>query len=279
MPDPAMPVSAVTVTEQLVRKDRAIALAGLVLLTLLAWAYLLTGAGTGMSTIAMTTWRFPPPAPSGMAMAWSPGYWTIMLAMWWVMMIAMMTPSAAPMILLYARVSRHAQKKRQMAAGVLPTFVFAAGYLAAWFGFSAAATAAQWGLEQAGLLHQMLMWSTNATLTALLLIAAGLFQLTPLKAACLEHCRSPADYLSRAWRSGRSGAFAMGATHGAYCLGCCWALMALLFAGGVMNLVWIAGLAIAVLVEKLAPWGAGFGHALAAAMIGAGGWLLAGSLA
>ena len=163
-----------------------------------------------------------------------------------------------------------------MAAGVLPTFIFASGYLIPPGLVSAlAATIAQWGLEKAGLIHQMLMWSTNEILTAVLLLAAGLYQLTPLKSACLEHCRSPADYLSRAWREGRSGAFVMGAAHGTYCLGCCWSLMALLFAGGVMNLVWIAGLTVAVLVEKMAPWGAGVGRALAIPMIGAGLWLLA----
>ncbi|MFP3921913.1 MAG: DUF2182 domain-containing protein [Dichotomicrobium sp.] len=271
-----MTTNDITTTERLVRRDRTITLAGLIALTLLAWAYVATGAGTGMSTIAMTTWRFPPPDAAGMATAWSPAYWAIMLAMWWVMMIAMMTPSAAPMILLYARVARHAQMRGQAPASTLPTFVFALGYLAAWLGFSVLATAAQWGLEKAGLVHAMLMWSTNTALTALLLIAAGLFQFTPVKAACLAHCRAPAAWLARRWRPGRAGAFTMGAAHGAYCLGCCWALMALLFAGGIMNLVWIAGLAVIVLVEKLAPWGERFGFALGILMASAGLWLLAG---
>jgi predicted metal-binding membrane protein len=266
--------SDITATERLIRRDRAITLAGLVALTLLSWIYVLAGAGTGMSTIAMTTWEFPPPALSAMTADWSPAYWAIMLAMWWVMMVAMMTPSAAPMILLYGRVARHAQKQGRMAAGALPTFIFALGYLAAWLAFSALATVAQWSLEGLSLMHAMLMWSTNTTLTALLLIAAGLFQLTPTKAACLEQCRSPADHLTRYWRDGRAGAFRMGAIHGTWCLGCCWALMALLFAGGIMNLVWIAGLAIVVLIEKVAPWGARFGHALGLAAMAAGGWLL-----
>jgi predicted metal-binding membrane protein len=263
-----------SVTERLLARDRAITGGGLALLTLLSWMWVVTGAGTGMSTIAMTTFRFPPPVVDGMAMAWSPGYAVIMVMMWWVMMIAMMIPSAAPMILLYGRVARHAQNKGQMAPGALPTHIFVLGYLAAWLGFSALATATQWGFEKVGLVHQMLMWSTSSTLTGLLLIAAGAYQLTPLKTACLEHCRSPAAWLSWHWRDGRSGAFRMGAVHGAYCLGCCWVLMALLFAGGVMNLVWIAALAIAVLIEKLAPWGAGFGRLLAVVMIGAGAWLL-----
>lgn len=271
-----MTATDITVTERLIRRDRAITLSGLIILTLLSWLYVLTGAGTGMSTIAMTTWHFPPPAPAGMATAWSPAYWLIMLAMWWVMMIAMMMPSAGPMILLYARVARHAQMQGRMPAGALPTFVFALGYLAAWLGFSVLATVVQWALEKAGFVHAMLMWSTNTTLTALLLIAAGLFQFTSMKAACLEHCRAPAVWLARHWQPGRAGALRIGLGHGAYCLGCCWALMALLFAGGVMNLVWIAGLAIVVLIEKLAPWGERFGFVLGILMAGTGLWLLAG---
>ena len=264
----------ITTAERLIRNDRAIMGAGLVSLTILAWGWVLAGAGTGMNTIAMTTWVFPPPAAPGMTTAWGVGYWAIMLAMWWVMMIAMMIPSAAPMILLYARVARRAQAKGQLPPGALPTAVFLAGYLAIWLVFSAVATLAQWLLEQTGLVHQMLMWSTSATLTALLLIAAGLYQFTPLKTACLEHCRSPMEFLSRSWRDRGPGAFRMGVSHGTWCVGCCWAMMALLFAGGVMNLVWIAGLAVAVLAEKLAPWGARFGSVLGLAMTSAGAWLL-----
>jgi len=271
-----MSLQNITRAERLIGKNRAITIAGLSALTVLSWVWVLAGAGTGMSTLEMSTFQFPPPVMDGMTMFWSAGYATLMLAMWWIMMVAMMIPSAAPMILLYGRVARHAQKKGQMEQGVLPTFVFVLGYLAAWLGFSALATGAQWGLERAGLMHQMLMWSTSTTLTGVLLIAAGLYQLTPLKQACLEHCRSPAGYLSTHWRDGRSGAFHMGLTHGSYCLGCCWVLMVLLFAGGIMNLVWIAGLAIIVLVEKLAPWGPRFGQGLAALMVCAGFWVLIG---
>jgi predicted metal-binding membrane protein len=269
-----MSLQNITPAERLIGKDRIITIAGLATLSLLSWVWVLAGAGTGMNTFSISTFQFPPPVMDGTTMAWSFSYAALMLAMWWIMMIAMMIPSAAPMILLYGRVARHAQRKGQMEEGVLPTFVFVLGYLAAWFGFSALATGAQWGLERAGLVHQMLMWSTSTTLTALLLIAAGLYQLTPLKRACLEHCRSPASYLSAHWRGGRSGAFEMGLTHGTYCLGCCWVLMALLFAGGVMNLVWIAGLTIIVLTEKVIPWGARFGQGLAALMVGGGVWLL-----
>jgi predicted metal-binding membrane protein len=168
----------------------------------------------------------------------------------------MMVPSAAPVILLYARVFRHGQARGNVPGAVAPTAVFAAGYLACWFGFSALATALQFALERSGLVDGMMMWSTDRWLTAGLLVGAGLYQLSPLKTACLAQCRSPAEFLARHWRPGRRGAFRLGVVHGAYCLGCCWALMLLLFAAGIMNLVWIAGLSILVLIEKLAPFGA-----------------------
>lgn len=266
------PATAQTVTERIVRREQLLVGLGLAGLTLLAWLYVLLGAGTGMSTLAMSTWQFPPPKPAmSMAGDWNAAYWLTMLVMWWVMMIAMMIPSAAPMILLYARVYRHGQTRGQISGStVVPTAAFAAGYLACWLAFSVLATALQFALEQVGLVHGMLMWSTDRWLTAALLIAAGLFQLSPLKATCLAHCRSPAEFLSRHWRAGRLGAFRLGIVHGAYCLGCCWALMLLLFAAGIMNLVWIAGLAVLVLIEKLAPFGARLSPAVAAALIAAG---------
>ena len=260
-----------TLTERIVRREQAIIAAGLAAITGLAWYYVVTGAGTGMSTIAMTTWQFPPPRPSmPMPGAWDGAYWLTMLLMWWVMMIAMMVPSAAPMILLYARVYRHGQARGQIADPFVPTAVFAAGYLACWLGFSVLATAAQFALERAGLVHGMWMWSTSRALTAALLIAAGLFQLTPLKSACLAHCRSPVAFLAANFSPTRAGAFRLGLVHGAYCLGCCWALMLLLFAAGIMNLVWIAGLAVLVLVEKIAPFGARLSPVIAMLLIGAG---------
>ncbi len=264
--------TAQTLTERIVRREQLLVGFGLASLTLLAWIYVLLGAGTGMSMLAMSTWQFPPPKPAmSMAGDWNAAYWLTMLAMWWVMMIAMMIPSAAPMILLYARVFRRGQSRGQISGTTLvPTAAFAAGYLACWLAFSVLATALQFALEQVGLVHGMLMWSTDRWLTAGLLIAAGVFQLSPLKATCLAHCRSPAEFLSRHWREGRLGAFRLGIVHGAYCLGCCWALMLLLFAAGIMNLVWIAGLAVLVLIEKLAPFGARLSPAIAAALIAAG---------
>jgi predicted metal-binding membrane protein len=180
-----------------------------------------------------------------------------MLFMWWVMMIAMMLPSAAPVILLYARVVG------QVPGAVTPTMAFAAGYLVCWLGFSVLATALQFALERSGVVDGMMMWSTERWLTVGLLVSAGLYQLSPLKTACLAQCRSPAEFLTRHRRPGRLGAFHMGLVHGAYCLGCCWALMLLLFAAGIMNLVWIAGLSIVVLLEKLAPFGAALTKPLA----------------
>ena len=201
-----------------------------------------------------------------------------MLAMWWVMMIAMMVPSAAPMILLYARVSRHNQKAavQDPADGpvLVPTAVFLAGYLLSWLLFSLVATALQWALEQAGLVHGMMMWSNSHTLSGVFLLAAGAYQLSPLKNTCLTHCRSPVSYLSAHWRKGRLGALRMGLAHGLYCVGCCWFLMLLLFVGGIMNLVWIAGLAIVVLLEKLMPQGGAIARIFGALMLASGAYLL-----
>ncbi len=277
-------MSRVTATEALLRRDRLIIGAGLILICLLGWLYILIGAGTGMSTAAMTTWQFPPPVYSGTAAAkWNVSYWIIMTLMWWVMMIAMMVPSAAPTILLYARVHRHAQKKDRERPGrepaqaqnsAAPTATFVCGYLLVWLAFSLTATALQWLFERAGLMHAMMMWSTSTVLSALFLLAAGFYQLSALKHTCLQHCRSPVAFLSHHWRAGHSGALRMGLEHGLYCLGCCWLLMALLFVGGIMNLVWIIGLAVFVLLEKLGPWSYLVNRISGFLMIGTGGYLL-----
>lgn len=265
-----MPNSAV---ESLLRNDRAIVAAGLAATTLLAWLYLFTGAGIGMDPAAMTSLKlFGRMAMPMKGTDWSASYWAIMLAMWWVMMIAMMLPSAAPAVLLYARVCRHSQKTG--AASAVPTATFVLGYLVAWLAFSAVATALQAGLERVGLVDRMMMWSTDRTLTSAFLLAAGLFQLSPLKSVCLEHCRTPVDFLNRHWRQGTIGALRIGLHHGAFCVGCCWLLMALLFAGGVMNLIWIAALTIFVLVEKLAPHGGRTAKAIGLLLIVGGTYIL-----
>ncbi len=270
--------------ERLLKRDRAITVAGLVVLCALAWLYIVTGAGLGMSAWRMTTLSLFPHqaaavtpdiyAMSGMDMGaaaaprpWGPGVWALTIAMWWAMMIAMMAPSAAPAILLYARVHRHALAQGQVQDRIAPTGAFAAAYLLVWLGFSVAATGLHWALERAGLVSAMMMGSQSRWLSAAVLIAAGAYQLSPLKRMCLSHCRAPASFLARHWRPHASGALRIGALHGAYCVGCCWMLMALLFVGGVMNLIWIAALTLLVLAEKLFPAGQWIGRASGAMLI------------
>lgn len=233
--------------ESILKRDRWVVLGGLVLVVAMAWAYLLAGAGMGMSVHDMAGMAGEGMGPA----AWTWGYAVVMFFMWWIMMVAMMLPSAAPILLLVAALNRRASPGR------LPygaTGFFAAGYLSAWACFSLVAVAAQWWLTQSGLLCAM-MQATSATLAGDLLVAAGLWQLTAVKHACLRHCRSPVQFLTRHRRKGNDGGVLMGMAHGAYCLGCCWLLMALLFVGGVMNLYWIVGLAVYVLAEKLLPVG------------------------
>ena len=230
--------------ERLLRRDRLLVGLCLAIVVLLAGWYILAGAGMGMSALAMTE----PMRHMGPAMytPWDVGYTLTMFAMWWVMMIAMMLPSATPTILLATALNRRSGGSRPYGSASM----FCLGYLLAWGAFSVVAVAAQWLLERGGMLS-MHMESLPRPLTAGLLLAAGAWQLTPLKAACLRHCRSPADFLVRHRRPGARGALRMGMHHGAYCLGCCWFLMALLFVGGVMNLYWIVGLAVFVFAEKV----------------------------
>jgi predicted metal-binding membrane protein len=247
-----MAVSDTTVLEAVLRRDRFVVVGGLVAVVVIAWIWIVVGAGTGMSAVAMTQMAGMPDMDMMMARAvWTPGYAALIFAMWWVMMVAMMLPGAAPMLLLFARVNR-SQKTQDRP--YVPTGIFAAGYLTAWGVFSALAAGLQWGLEQLDLLGPM-MTATNYWLGGAILVAAGLWQLTPIKGVCLRHCRSPLTFLAQQWRPGRLGAFRMGLDHGAYCLGCCWFLMGLLFFGGIMNLFWIAGLAGFVLLEKTIPMG------------------------
>lgn len=268
--------------ERLLRRDRQVVLVALSAVAVLAWAYTLTGAGMSMNALQMSPSPWPAPGgPTGTmavgegaaatrmpmpAAGWSIGHAAIMLAMWWSMMVAMMLPSATPTILLATAVNRRADTARRPygSAGF-----FTAGYLLAWLLFSLVAVSAQWLLDTGELLSQWLH-SNSTGLSAALLIAAGAWQLTPVKQACLRHCRSPIEFLTRHRRPGNRGALIMGMEHGSYCLGCCWFLMALLFVGGVMNLYWIAGLALFVLAEKLLPGGAWFSRVAGAALIAAG---------
>lgn len=182
-----------------------------------------------------------------MSAAWSPGNVLAVWAMWSVMMLAMMLPSALPMVLAFLELARRSGERRRAQA-------FVGAYVLVWLGFGAAGTAGQWALQDLGWVDPMAV-STSAPLTALLLVVAGAYQFSPLKRVCLRSCRTPLGFLVGEWRPGARGAFTMGLRHGLLCLGCCWALMALLFVGGAMNLAWVAALAVAVAIEKLAPRG------------------------
>jgi predicted metal-binding membrane protein len=240
-------------------------LTGLVGITIAAWVYVVMTAGrmeaesAGMRDQSMAPMM---DAITGMQ-PWTPTEFVLRLAMWAVMMVAMMVPTAAPMTLMYAAVARKAAAQHNPLA---PTFVFVTGYIAMWTIFSLVATIAQYALDRAALLSPMMV-SRSAVFGAALLIAAGIYQLTPLKNACLRNCRAPAHFLSRYWRTGNLGAFRMGLRLGAYCVGCCSILMGLLFVGGVMNLLWIAAIAIFALLEKTIPFGDVGGRFAGAAMI------------
>jgi predicted metal-binding membrane protein len=197
-----------------------------------------------------------------------------MFLMWWAMMIGMMLPSALPMTLTFATVNR---RRRELGTPYVRTAVFVAGYLLAWGVFSLVATAAQWALEHAALMSPMTRLS-SPLVGGLVFVAAGLYQLTPVKHACLRRCRSPLAFVLERWHEGTAGALRMGAEHGAYCLGCCALLMALLFVGGVMNLLWAAAIAVWVLVEKLVPAGEVLARAAGVMAILFGGWMLVQSL-
>lgn len=255
----------------LLRRDRVVILIALLVLTALAWLYLLRLAGQMTATsMPMPGMAMAMPMPVAAVMPWAPAELALRLAMWWVMMIGMMVPSAAPMILTFAAIN---QRKRSRGQPFVPTAVFAAGYLMVWGGFSIVATVAQAGLEQAALMPPMSAL-TSPIVGGAVLVACGIYQLTPLKAACLRHCRSPLDFVLNHWRDGYAGALRMGLAHGAYCLGCCWLLMALLFVGGVMNLVWAGLIAGFVLLEKLLPFGQWIPRASGAALLLFGLYLL-----
>jgi predicted metal-binding membrane protein len=259
--------AAKSVLEEVLRRDRLFVVSSLIAVVVLAWAYLLLGVGMSMHDMSM-------PMPGHHTM-WTPGYTAVVLAMWAVMMAAMMLPSAAPMILLYGTIARRRQETGNAVAGA---GVFGLGYLAVWAAFTLGAVALQFALDHAALLSPMMV-VTSRVLSGLVLIAAGLYQWTALKQACLRRCRSPLEFIMTEWREGPSGAFAMGLRHGVFCLGCCWLLMLLLFVGGIMNMAWIAGIAAFVLVEKLAPAGHWIGRAAGVALVMWGGATVVAGLA
>lgn len=238
-PRSVSPLSMVNV----LNRDRLFVLAALAGVVALAWGYLayLAFARPVMDIDVSAMSAMSPPD-------WDVRYFAATLAMWLVMMVGMMVPSAAPTVLLFDALQRQGDAAR----GHGTTALFVAGYVIAWGAFSVVATTAQWALSAAWMLSEM-MTATSSVLAGLLLFAAGTYQFTALKKACLRRCRSPAEFLVRHRRPGALGPLSMGLQHGVYCIGCCWALMGLLFAFGVMNLLWVAVLSIFVLVEKLAP--------------------------
>lgn len=264
------------VVERVLRHDSGIVLACVALIVLATAWYTIAGIGMSMTAIDMTRMAGPIGAPMQMAsqVEWTLPYAVLIFLMWWVMMVAMMTPSAAPTVLLFSALKRVGPDRANTSRlGLL----FLAGYLAVWAYFSLIATGAQWGLEATGLSDGPMMTIRSRLLAGCVLVAAGAFQLSSLKTACLRHCRSPAQFLADHNTPGGYGAFRTGAVHGVFCLGCCWALMLLLFVGGVMNLYWIVGIALYVALEKLMPRAAWLVPLTGWALIAWGVWLIAGS--
>ncbi|HZT56180.1 MAG TPA: DUF2182 domain-containing protein [Burkholderiaceae bacterium] len=253
-----------SVLEAALRREQVVLSLGMAAVVGLAAVYVWDGAGMGMPAWDMTTASLFPHrqrnVPGDMG-----GSWWLVISMWWVMMIAMMTPGAAPLVLLHGRVLMRAGTPAPRVAA--SSALLLAGYLLAWLGFSVLAAALQKALQPAGLLSGMMWWSRSAGLSATLLVAAGLYQWSPWKRTCLSQCRNPVMFLTAHGRAGLWGAFVLGVRHGAYCVGCCGMLMALLFVGGVMNVVWIAALTVLVLCEKLMPQGAWIGRATGAVLM------------
>lgn len=253
----------------LLTREALITGAMLALAAALAWGWLLTMDMGAQDMGDMPGMTMP---MDGATTTWTPATAFATFLMWAIMMVAMMLPSAAPMMMLYAKIaSGHAA-----GGAVAPTFVFVAGYVAVWAAFSLTATGAQWTLAASGFLTPALALG-DTTLGGALIIAAGLYQLTALKRICLSNCRSPLAFLTLYWRPGVKGALGMGLRHGAFCVGCCWFVMALLFVGGIMNLLWVVAIAAFVLVEKVLPFGERVGQAAGAAALAVGTYLVAAS--
>ena len=228
--------------ERLLSRNALIVAAALAAAVALAWAWLIGSemSATDMHGQGMGAMPVEP---------WSAAYLLPAFVMWALMMVAMMLPSAAPMILLHARIDRAPTPQRRL----WHTLVFALAYVLVWTGFSVLAALGQALLIDLALLSAMTLTLGERAVAAGLLVAAALYQLSGSKAACLEQCRSPVQFVMRYWSPGTAGALRLGLVHGLYCLGCCWGLMLLLFVGGVMNLAWVAALALIVMVEKAAP--------------------------
>jgi predicted metal-binding membrane protein len=252
------------------RRDRVMILGCLIALVVFAWGYLLYL--DRQTAAAMAHGQMMAAMGMSMTQPWTAADFLFTFAMWVVMMVGMMAGSVAPVLLLFAAThARHGG--RQTPLGILS---FGTGYVAVWVGFSACAALAQWALHDAALLSPAMAASSSYVAGGILCVA-GAYQLTPFKRVCLTHCRSPLGFLMTHWRDGVPGALRMGLRHGAYCLGCCWALMCILFAVGVMNLLWVAGLALLVLFEKTGPAGGVVARVAGVAMIAGGVLVIAGA--
>jgi predicted metal-binding membrane protein len=252
-----------TPIETLLRRDRWIVTGVLAVTVLICWAWIVPmGRDMYGTMMGPSAWM--------MTNRWDASYIGLIFAMWVVMMAGMMLPSAAPVLLLYARVIRKSPAGERTQVHV---HAFAAGYVVVWTGFSLLATFLQWGLTRQAWMTPM-MESSGDRVTAVIFVLAGIYQLTPWKRTCLNACRSPVEFLSRHWKAGPAGGFTLGVVNGMYCLGCCWAIMLLLFAGGVMNLWWIFGITIFVLLEKVVPHGRLFSRATGGLLMFAGLWLI-----
>jgi predicted metal-binding membrane protein len=227
------------------QKDRLIVVSGLCCIALLAWGYMWHEARIMGQTGVCACMGMKMAGPD--TQGWSASDLIPLFLMWAEMMVAMMIPSVAPAVLTFATVSRKRQEEQRP---FVPAAVFLSGYLAVWTLFSALAAGAQWILHGVALLSSQMV-TTSPVIGGMLLVAAGVFQFGPMKSRCLEHCRTPLSFLLSNWKEGWTGAFMMGVKHGAYCTGCCWLLMLLLFVAGVMNMWWIAAISLFVLIEKL----------------------------
>ena len=256
--------------------DRIVVILALTLLTALSWSYLLwLSADMSMGGMDMIGVRM---IPSGMGlmipaqMPWRAMEFAFVFAMWTVMMVGMMTPSAVPMILMYARVGRETEPQ---GAPLSATVWFAAGYFLVWTAFALLATFVQWAFERTTVLDSA-MASTSNVVGGLLFVAAGAYQWTQLKDVCLTQCQTPFAFLMRhgGFRRDALGSLILGLRHGAYCVGCCWALMALLLVGGVMNVLWIVLLALVILLEKVTSFGSPIARLVGIVLVVGGAWLL-----
>ncbi len=248
------------------QRDRLYVFSGLAAITVISWAYMLhmawgmSGAGMDMTKPCL--------------MHWGPGTLVHMFFMWAIMMVAMMFPAATPMVLMFATVNRQRAEARDP---IIPTGFFVLGYLVIWTAYSALATLAQWGLHIAALLSHSLV-ITSPLVGGLLLFAAGVFQWTPFRDACMSKCRSPLGFIRAEWREGHRGALIMGLKHGLFCVGCCWLLMVLSFVMGVMNMLWMAVLTAFMVLEKAYPGSQWVSRIVGLILIAWGLWVLTGNI-